>query len=236
MLRASLLVAAGLVASATAPAAVAETRSYDFKDFRRISISALYEVEFVQSPTWSITIDSRSNSFEDIIVEKKGDLLHVGRPEGSWQDGKRKHDDKRDIVRISAPSLSAIDLHAAVTFRSRALKTDRLDLDMHAAVDLDMAGIDAKTINVQSHAGVQAKLSGVCGDLNIASHTGADLDAHDLKCSKVDISAHTGANASVFATQSLTASAHRGSNIRVAGHPKSVTRTASMASEIEIAN
>jgi hypothetical protein len=236
MHRASLLIAACLLPVALAPAAFAETRTYDFRDFKRIAVSALYEVEFVQSPTYSISIESKTNGFDAITVEKKGDTLVIGRPENSWRD--RKHDDRdvHDIVRISAPSLTALELHAAVNFRSKSLKTDTLNLELHAAVDLDMANIEARTIKMESHAGVQAKLSGTCSELTLASHTGAEIDAGELKCSKVDVDAHTGANASVFASQSLTAKARMGSTIRVAGHPKTVSKNAGMASDIEIQN
>jgi hypothetical protein len=236
MHRASLLLAASLLSLMLAPAAFSETRTYDFKDFKKLSVSALYEVEFVQAPTYSITIDSKTNRFDDILVEKKGDMLMIGRPDHGWNDNRRNREDVRDVVRISAPNLNELDLHAAVNFRARAMKTDKLDLNLHAAVDLDIAGIDAKTIVIESHAGVQAKLSGTCGDLSLATHTGADVDAHDLKCSTVSVEAHTGADASVFASQSVKASARMGSTIRVAGHPKSVQKEISKTGDIQIAD
>lgn len=236
MHRAHLVLAASLLCIALAPAAFGETRTFDFKDFKRLSVSALYDVEFVQAPAYSITIDSKAHSFDDILVEKKGDMLSIGRPKNAWNDDRRKHDDVREVVRISAPNLSEIELHAAVNFRSKALKTDRLDINLHAAVDLDMAGIDAKTINVESHAGVQAKLAGACSELVIATHTGADVDASNLQCSTVSVEAHTGADVSVFASQSVKASARMGSTVRVAGHPKSVTKSISKTGDIVIAD
>jgi hypothetical protein len=236
MRRASLLLAASLLTATLAPAAFAETRTYDFKDFKRLSVSALYEVEYVQSPIYSITIESKTNRFDDILVEKKGDTLSIGRPQREWNDNRRNRDDVRDVVRISAPTLTELELHAAVNFRSKALKADRLDLNLHAAVDLDIAGIDAKTINVESHAGVQAKLAGACSALVITTHTGADVDANNLKCSTVSVEAHTGADVSVFASQSVKASARMGSTVHVAGHPKSVTKSTSKTGDIVIAD
>lgn len=218
------------IALGFAPTARAETRSYDLRDFSKLEVSALYDVEYVQSSTYSITIDSPTDDFARIIVEKRGDTLNIRRPNNFRSYGERP----ADRVRIFAPTLDQIDMHAAMRFRADKLKARSVEFNLHAAVEIDVRNVDIDTLAINSHAGVQAKFAGRCDDLRISSHAGSVIDAQKLKCAHVEIGAYTGVTASVYASESLDAEAHLGSTIRVAGHPRTLKRTARMSSNIEL--
>src|SRR5690349_3992697 len=115
MLRTTLVT---LMALSAAPA-FAETRSYDFKTFTKLEISAGYEVTFTQAPQRSVTIES--DDFSRIVVEQTGDTLRIKRPRNTDLHG-RVH----DVVRITAPDLDAADLAAGVKFRADGLRVDNL--------------------------------------------------------------------------------------------------------------
>src|SRR5262245_8180748 len=115
--------------------AVAETRSYDVKDFKKIRVNSVYEVEFVQGPKFSVEIDSQYGDFSFIIVKKDGDTLRITRPAGMHSQP------LHDVVRISAPDLEELGLHSAVDFKAKNLNLDVLALDLHSAVTLDIQGM-----------------------------------------------------------------------------------------------
>ena len=70
LLLASAIMAASAAATftvVTAPAS-AETRTYAFSGFTKIEAKAGFRIEFTQSPTWSVTVDSKYDNLDKIIV------------------------------------------------------------------------------------------------------------------------------------------------------------------------
>src|SRR5262245_12814453 len=135
MRTALLLPAIPLMLLAAAPA-FAETRTFDFRNFKNIDISAGYEVIFTQSNQHSVTIES--DNFNRITAKQTGDTIKIGRPENTNMRG-RVH----DIVRISAPDLEQAKLNAGVKFAVDGLQVDNLELDINAGVEADFRRVNA---------------------------------------------------------------------------------------------
>lgn len=223
MLRPALI---ALLALSVAPA-FAETRSYDFKNFTKLDISAGYEVTFTQAPQRSVTVES--DDFSKIIVEQIGDTLRIKRPHNTNLRGQ-----VHDVVRISAPDLDAADLAAGVKFRADGLRVDDLTLDINAGVDATFDNVRAQTIKLDLNAGVDVDLSGECQTLRVEGNAGIDLDADGLKCRSADIDAGVGSSIRAYASESVVAKAGIGASVHVAGSPKSVDKHASFGGSISI--
>ncbi|HOY78649.1 MAG TPA: DUF2807 domain-containing protein, partial [Hyphomonadaceae bacterium] len=134
------LAAAIITATAAAVAAVglaapasAEVRTYNLAGFKKIEASAAFKIEFTQSPTYSVVIDSKYDGLHNIIVEKVGDTLRITRPQNKNIKGKLE-----DVVRISAPTLEALKFDAAIEFEADTLKVNDLTIVSKAAVDVDI--------------------------------------------------------------------------------------------------
>src|SRR5262245_20370116 len=141
MLRTTII---ALLALSAAPA-FAETKTYDFKTFTKLDISAGFEVIFTQAPQRSVTIES--DDFSKINASQDGNTLRIGRPHNTNLRG-RVH----DVVRISAPDLDAAELSAGVKFRADGLKVDKLDLDINAGVEADFSRLQVNTIHLDLNA------------------------------------------------------------------------------------
>lgn len=203
-----------------APAASAEVRTYSLAGFKKIEASAAFRIEFTQSPTYSVVIDSKYDGLHNIIVEKVGDTLRITRPKNKNIKGKLE-----DVVRISAPSLDALKFDAAIEFSADALKVNDLDIVAKAAVEIDIANLQARNITIVADAATQFDLAGTCAKLDATLGTASELSADKLKCRETHIEAGFASNAHAFASDKAIANAGMASNIRISGRPRDFTET-----------
>jgi hypothetical protein len=224
MLRTSLIAASSLL---LALPALAETKSYDFKTFTRLDISAGYEVIFTQSPTRSVTIESEN--FDKIRISQNGDTLNISRPPNTSVRSRNT-----DVVRISAPDLESADLSAGVKFTSASLTIDNLDLDVSAGVEATFGNLKAKNVRVDASAGVVVELKGECESIKVDASAGAELKAKDFRCREARAEGSAGASLYLNASELLRADAGVGASIQVAGKPKSVDKSASLGGSVKI--
>lgn len=215
-------------ACAIAAPAFAETRTYDFKTFTRLDISAGYEVIFTQGAQRSVTIES--DDFSKVEARQNGNTLEIGRPRNTHMQG-RVH----DVVRITAPTIDAMDLSAGVKFTTGSLRTSGdLRLDLSAGVEADIGGVQAKRIDLDISAGVTAKISGTCDVLRIDASAGVTVKAEDLRCRTADVGANAGSSVRVSASDKVNADAGVGASIRVAGKPKDVDKHVSLGGSVSV--
>jgi hypothetical protein len=212
---------------AAATPAFAETKSYDFRNFDKIDISAGYEVIFTQSPQHSVTIES--DNFNRITAKQTGDTIKIGRPENSNIRGK-----VHDVVRISAPDLEQATLNAGVKFFVDGLQVDHLDLDINAGVEADFRRVNAKTIRLDANAGVEVELDGTCETLHVEASAGVDVDASGLRCKSANVDAGVGSSVSVQSVERVVADAGLGASIRIAGAPKDVEKHVSLGGSVSL--
>jgi hypothetical protein len=196
--------------------ALAEKKSYDIRDFSKLKIDTAYEVEFTQGPNWSVTVDSEYDNLDKVIVEKKGDALVVHRPGGHIHQ-RNIH----DVVRVTAPRLTEIDINTAVKFSADRLDASSLAIDAHTAAQLDIRNLHADELTIRGDAAASLTLAGDCGKLRLEISSGSRIDAHDLKCREANVNANAASSAQVFATRSLVADASSVSSIHVSGKPDS---------------
>lgn len=223
-----LLIASAIIATtAAAVAAVglaspahAETRAYSFSGFKRIEASAAFTIEFTQSPTYSVVVDSKYNTLDKIIIEKVGDTLRISRPKNTHIKGKVE-----DIIRISAPDLDALDLNAAIEFSAPSLNIDNLAIDANAAVTIDIANLKANLITIDADAATTLTLAGTCTKLDATLDAASEISADKLKCRETHIDAGTASTAHVFASEKAVARAGTASSVKVSGNPRDFQET-----------
>lgn len=201
--------------SAAAPRASAETRSYPFKNFKKIEANAAYDIEFTQGPNYSVTVDSKYDNLDKVTVEMDGDTLRITRPRHS-----DLHHNVEDIVRITAPDLDALKLEAAIKFTAGNLKVDRLDIDAHAAVSIDIANLTAGPVNVHADAATKVNLKGSCTKLDLVIGAATTVNADELKCREVSVDAGTASSVRAFASDKAVAKAAVASKVLISGKPK----------------
>jgi hypothetical protein len=221
------LIAASSLAIALAAPAFAETRTYDFRNFNKLDISAGYEVIFTQSNQTSVTIES--DNFDRITAKQTGDTIKIGRPDNTNIRG-RVH----DTVRISAPDLERAELNAGVKFRVDGLEVDNLDLDINAGVKANFNRLNARSIRLDANAGVEIELDGGCETLTVDAAAGVEINASGLRCKTANVDASVGSSVSVHTLERIVAEAGMGASIRVAGSPKDIQKHAALGGSVSV--
>lgn len=211
---------AALTALAITTSAQAETKKFEFSGFKTIEAEAAFTIEFTQAPTYSVVIDSKQNNFDMITVEQIGDTLRIMRP-----NNKRHLDHVEDIVRISAPDLDALKLHAAIGFNAKKLNLDTLKIDADAAVDIDIADLRVETLNVTIDAASEMKVSGTCGKLTLDLGAASDVDTRNLKCREAQIDAGVASSVHAYASERANARAGMSSTVLISGKPATFTKS-----------
>lgn len=223
---------AGIIVLAIAAPASAETRSYDFKGFKKIEAKAAYDIEFTQGPVYSVVVDSEYNNLDKVIVEQHGDTLRITRPKQS-----EMHHRVHDVVRITAPDLDALKLDAAITFTAKSLKVDALDINAHAAVTIDIDNLTAGPVTVRAEAATKLNLAGSCTKLDLVLGAATTVNADQLKCREVTADAGTASSVRAYASDKAVAKASVAASVLISGNPKDFQKTADkLSSHVGLAN
>lgn len=228
-MRPALLAAAAVLIAAPA---FAETRSYDIKGFKKIEANALYEIEFTQGPRYSVTVDSQYDNLDKVIIEKDGDTLRITRP----QNTNMKHK-VRDIVRITAPTLTVLTLSSAVKFTATSLKVDKLDIDAQAAVGVYIDDLITDAVNLNAGAATTVNLTGACRKLNMSIGPATTVKTDDFRCREAYIDAGTASTVHAYASEKAVAKGTVASTVLISGRPKSFEKSETkLASRIALAD
>jgi hypothetical protein len=210
MRRAHLLpvLAAGFIACISLPAS-AETRSYNLSGFSEISASSSADVVLKQGP-FSITAESSSGNFDELIVDVRGDTLVVSRESKNWDWGSRT----RYTVTVTAPSIDA--------------------LRASSSADIVASSYAFKNLEISVSSSGNVKLSGSCADLEVKVSSSGDFRGSDLKCENAKVSASSSGDADVYASKSADGRASSSGDVRIHGKPAQFDKSTSSSGSVKL--
>ena len=86
-----------------------KTKTYDYKNFYKVSVGSGMHVTVTQSSSYSISITADEREFKDLVVEKRGNSLDIyyDRSVWNWFGHHRRGNVE---IKITMPELTAIDL------------------------------------------------------------------------------------------------------------------------------
>jgi len=183
------------------------TRQYDLTDFTNVNVSSAFEVKITPSDTYSVSVTAPQDWFDDINVDRSGNVLEVGLDWGwgFW----RNLGSNRPSVKITMPELYVLEMsgatHGNVTgfqsthdFKVSLSGASILDLSIEAYdTSLTVSGasqisgpLKAHDIRLNVSGASTAKLTGTGNNLNLqvsgASH--ATLDDLNVKDARAEVS------------------------------------------------
>ena len=142
-----------------------ETREMDFSGFSRISAGHRFEVEIVQSDSYSISITADDNLFEYIQVSKAGETLRIGlKPTVGYASGTLR-------AEITMPELYELDLSGMTHGTIKGFSTSE-------DFDLELSGASSLNINDMAAGDISIELSGASrasGDITASGDAQFDL-------------------------------------------------------------
>jgi len=203
-----LLIPAAALALSTAAVVLpawADSKNYNLSNFDRVDVSAGIEVILQQGP-FSVEADTPENKFDRIVVEVRGDTLHIGRKQDGWSLF-NWNGGPRYTVTVSAPAYSGFNVSSGSNVKGRSL--------------------NLRDVKVDVSSGAHVELAGACAGLRVDISSGAHFDGEDLKCQSARVDASSGSHAEAFATQSASGDASSGANITFHGKPASFEKDTS---------
>lgn len=199
------------------PAALAGsgvTQELSLRDFDRIEIEGVFDVEVEVGKKFSVVISGPADELDRVKAEVEGGTLVLGQ--------KKK---KRGVFGFNT---------GVTDVRARISMPDLTGLDIAGVVDVEVRGIRSDDLRVDVSGVGQVALAGRCGTLTVDLSGIADLDARDLHCRAVGIDVSGLGDASVHASDAVNAEVSGIGSVDVHGSPKVVRKNRHLFADIKI--
>ena len=186
------------------------TQTYGYTDFTRVEVGYGFQVELVQSNSYSISITVPTASFNFVQVSKEGETLVISLTE-TFRGTKK--------AEITMPSLTGLTLgggsHGNITgFKS----ANTLDIDLSGGSHLK-GDIEAGDTGFNLSGGSHTTLSGSANVLNVDVSGGSHLTLGAFSVSNADVRLSGGSHATIKVDGILDADLSGGSHLRYTGQP-----------------
>jgi hypothetical protein len=191
--------------------AYSQSQRNSYAGFSRLEVSADVDVVLAQGPFDVLAETTGEANFDTLIVEVKGDSLHIGR-RPSQAMGERT---PRLRVTVSAPALSAISVSGEADVSAAALKAERLKLTASGGADIEMSG---------------ARI----GVLEASASGGGDISADALTCDSVTAEATGGGDIDISVGATAHGKASGGGDVRFLGSPTTYSRDVSGGGDVSL--
>lgn len=206
-----IALAASAAAASAAGGAAAEERTYNYRDFSVIGVSAGVEADIKVGGDYSIRAVGDSEELDRLRVEKRGEGLDIGRKPTKFSWGRRRGG---VTVYVSLPALRGVDVSSGA--------------------DVEAADVDAKSFALEASSGGLVSVAGECGALAVDVSSGGSIEADALRCKTAAADASSGGAMDIFVSETLVADASSGGSIRVVGAPTSVSVEKSSGGSVRV--
>jgi hypothetical protein len=193
------------------------TKGFDFIDFTRVDVGGAFEVEVVQSATFSIAVEAGANQLDHVEVSKQGDTLRVGQ---KWHLFDWRPRTGRPKARITMPALKGIRLSGASRGTVSGFDSPedfRLELSGASRLSGDLR---VGSANLEASGASHVELSGSAKDLDLEASGASHLELGDFSVENADAELSGASKSTVNVNGKLGASLSGASALRWAGEPR----------------
>lgn len=192
-----------------------EKENRTIEDFSAIEVSSGINLYITQGDEINLLVECEKSEMHKIITEVKNGTLHVYN-KNSYKWGMNK----APKVHLTFKSLSSITCSGgADVYSQNTIKEKNLIVTTNGGADAYL-DIISEELSLKTSGGSDIKIKGTTQNLKASASGGSDIHASDLKAQTVIVSTSGGADASVWATESITAKASGGGDVDYRGNPK----------------
>lgn len=200
-----------------------ETRNVDA--FTGVSTSALVLVELKSGSPCAVTLEGEADAIKSVTTEVKDGILVIG------QDGKSKGGPVTVIVTVS--DLKKIEIGGPATLNSAAtFVTETIEIDGSGGSQMEF-NVNATTVKVELSGASSLRLCGTATNLDANLSGASQMRAGCLDAQVVNVETSGASEASVMASQKVTAKSSGASDILIYGDAPERNVETSGASSIE---
>ncbi len=225
---------AGVTTLAVSLPAFAEQRSYNLCGFDGIAISSGLSAEVEIGPEFTVTAEASSRrTLNRLDIRVRGDTLIVERDRG-WLDFSLFAARRDATIRITLPDLKLIRASAGSDVYVSGQYGDSLRAETSSGADLDLDNVSGSSLQFKASSGSDLRAEGACGSLDVTASSGANIRADALICKEIAAHVSSGADISAHATDTVTARASSGGDVRISGSPAVVDKSESSGGDVHL--
>ncbi|TPE42880.1 PspC domain-containing protein [Pontibacter mangrovi] len=191
-------------------------RSFNFRDFNRLTISGPYHVQLRQGNDYSVQVRAEDKAMNRIEMDLSGNELEISTEEKFFSI----FDDRKPVlIQITAPNLDNIELNGAIKADLGSLRADDLRMNFSGAIQT-VANVDVRNLRVDASGATISKFTGKADRFELDATGACGVDADNLEARFVDVDVTGAGVAEVYATKTLRADASGTSRIVYRGNPE----------------
>lgn len=189
------------------------SQTFELRDFDKIDVAGVYELEVMVGEDYSIVISGPSEEMERVQAKVEDGSLVLDQTKQQKRGIGVLH--KEGVTaKVSLPALS--------------------ELDVSGVVDGDVSGVDAEAFTVNLSGVGDVDIEGTCTDLTARVSGVGNLNARELECKTARVNVSGVGDAKVYASESVDANISGMGDIDVYGSPAKVEKNDSMFSRIKV--
>lgn len=240
MRTAATLALGTIIGLSLAGTALAESRTFELRDFDKIDIATGLDAVVTLGDSFSVTATSGSTQALDNLQLNVTDGVLTARFDQSFLDfilsgglvGMLLSSGNALTIDITMPALSGIDASSGADVRAQGVTSDQLSLNASSGANIELTDATLGTLQMGSSSGADIDISGSAESVEAEASSGANVDAEKLVAVNATASASSGAGVSVHATGSINAEASSGGDIDVYGNPRARDVDASSGGDV----
>jgi hypothetical protein len=173
------------------------TRNFDLSDFTEIAAQSGFQLELVQSSTFSVEVTADDNVMDYIDVYESGNTLKI-RPQ--WNRRFR-----------------------SATLRAKVTMPDLYEIKLSGGSGASISGFNSShDLSVGLSGGSQVNLQGTADDLDVNGSGGSQLELGAFPVNNADINLSGGGRATINVNGALDVNLSGGSHVTYIGEPTSI--------------
>ena len=190
------------------------------EDFSRVKVSSGIDLYIKQGSKTELTVEADENLHDYIVTEVRGDQLKIYVDGNIWRAKARK-------VYLTVTSIEELKATSGSdVFSQGVIKAEDLDLSTSSGADMRIE-IDAYNVTTHSSSGSDLRVTGKANTHETSASSGSSINAYGLESKDVTAKVSSGADIGVFASESISARASSGGDIRYKGNPEKVNKKTS---------
>lgn len=223
------------------------TREFKFKSFDRIEAAGVIKIEFTQGPQTPVVVSGRQFEMNHLKVEVKGACLEIkfDREYYELTGNKRNGGGKEVTVKLSATTLTEVDLSLSSSFQASLIKqSDDMKISAGTSAEINIRGItcgklsvnadtsgsveigsvNVKSLKADADTSGSIRVNGIAGSTVLKADTSGSVRVKDLASPSLTVKADTSGSVSVdsLVGDSVTGRADTSGDISLKGEAKTV--------------
>ena len=213
------------------------TKNFDFADFNKVEVNSAFEVELVQSSTYSIMITAQERLFDQLSLTKSGETLQINLQWG-WGTWVSSWGYQRPKARITMPDLNELKLSGASKGTVRGFRSSHdtnvflsgassLDVDFEAYNSrIEVSGasritgrVKATGLSFQIDGASSAELSGSSGKINLEASGASRASLESVAAGAVSVELSGASRATVSPKDNMSVKISGASSLTYTGSP-----------------